>query len=383
MSGRGKLIAALLVVLLMALAASWPVADHYRLKRKLEEYKQQLRAKGERLAIAECVPARHTEDRQAIHDFLVALGRMRSPSPSDSNYPPAMKFIAPGRALVAWRQDILPTDQVSNVWPGLSARLGENQEGLAELRAALQRPVRSFDLDYSQGHEGIRFPHLPKLKEASQWLLAATILDLHEGRVSNAWKNVKALSALVEWNRDEPLTLSELVRIGICQIALNATWEAWQSSEMGEAQLRELQNTWESVDVLSQAESALAMERALSEKTFAKARESFPRTAFPPRPANTGLAELRELGEGLLEDPKQGIKAILQRYPGYWAWKWWHSYDDELASAEAVQAGLEAVRRARKEHANAPAHKQFDNEVALVKQAHAGADTWLGISSTL
>src|SRR5262249_22300600 len=76
----------------------------------------------------------------------------------------------------------------------------------------------------------------------------------------------------------------------------------------------------------------------------------------------------------------EGAKALVRRYPGYWAWKWWQSYDDELADAEALQACLEAVRTARRDHAIAPARRQFDEKAALVGQAHPGAETMRGYS---
>jgi len=116
------------VVLLLALAVGWPVLVHYRLKGQVEKYKRQLRARGEKLTVAEYVPARHPEDRKGIHDLLVALGQLR-PSTYDSNFPPvppAMKYVAPGHALVAWQQEVLPTTETTNVWPALSAKLGEN-----------------------------------------------------------------------------------------------------------------------------------------------------------------------------------------------------------------------------------------------------------------
>jgi len=60
----------------------------------------------------------------------------------------------------------------------------------------------AFDLDYSLT-PNLRFPHLPKLKTPAYWLSAATVLALHEGRVSDALTSLKALCALVQWNREE------------------------------------------------------------------------------------------------------------------------------------------------------------------------------------
>jgi len=174
--------------------------------------------------------------------------------------------------------------------------------------------------------------------------------------------------------------ISELVRIAIGQFAINSTWEALQSPDLSDAQLRELQSAWESVDFAEQTEAVLAMERVSDTLTFSHWRESYPSPSELglADSSKSGLAELRELGQNVLEDPKEGAKALWHRYPGYWTWKWWQSYDDELVSAETVQACLETVRAARKDHPIAPVQKQLAQQAALINQAHPGAGTWLG-----
>ncbi|HWX20368.1 MAG TPA: hypothetical protein VN578_10760 [Candidatus Binatia bacterium] len=95
----------------------------------------------------------------------------------------------------------------------------------------------------------------------------------------------------------------------------------------------------------------------------------------------SALSELAELGKGVLENPRAGLKAIVYRYPGYWAWKWWQSYDDELANAQMVQASLEAARKARQEKALGRAFQQLDCEAAKLRQAHPRAGMWFGVGT--
>src|SRR5208337_616486 len=128
--------------------------------------------------------------------------------------PPTMKYFGPGKALVAWQQPVLPTTDSTNVWPGLSAEVGTNQDVLADICLTLQGPTLAFDLDYRQG-PALLLPHLARLKGVAQWLGAEAMLDLHEGRSANAWTNLVALTALVRDYKDEPLLISELVRIAI------------------------------------------------------------------------------------------------------------------------------------------------------------------------
>jgi hypothetical protein len=71
---------------------------------------------------------------------------------------------------------------------------------------------------------------------------------------------------------------------------------------------------------------------------------------------------------------------MAHRYPGYWGWRWWQSYDDELANAQVTEAALEAIRDARKARALAPALKKFGKALAEIQQAHPRAGVWLGDS---
>src|SRR5262249_44806507 len=152
--------------------------------------------------------------------------RLRTPSLS-SNSPPLMKQTSPGRALVAWQQETLSNGDVSNVWPELSQALRANAGPTAVLREALQSRSTAFNLNYEAAFS-LSLPHLPTLKRAAQWLSMATICELHDGHMENAIDNLSALTAFAQNNNEEPLMISELVRVGVASIAVNTTWEALQ-----------------------------------------------------------------------------------------------------------------------------------------------------------
>ncbi len=361
---------------------AWPVAAHYRVKSRLAEYKRQLEASGEKLRIAELAPLPFPEGVRASGTLLMSAVGLGAIAPPASNQPPMMKFLAPGHALAASRQNILPTQESTNVWPGVDAMLARREDVLAQIRAALEAPVLSFDLDYQQGYE-LLLPHLVRLKSVALWLSAAAMLDLHEGQTTNAWENLVAMSALVQRYQEEPIAISELVRIAMGAITVNAAWEALQSPAGTEEQLEWVQTSWESMDLMTQAESVLAMARAVDGTGFAAWRKSYPALAasgLGGGTAGSGLAELAQLGKDVIDDPKQGLKALVTRYPGYWAWKGWQSYDEELAAAQVIQAALETVRAARQGEALGEALRQFDQRVAKVRQELPMAQNWFGYS---
>ena len=372
MSLRAKFLAA--GASLLVLLVAWPVITHYRAEGKVEAYRRELKAKGEKLEVAELVPLRSAGDFTNSAAWLTAASFLRSSSPSYFNMPPTMKLVTPGKAMVSWQQRVLPTDETSNVWSGLSLEFDNNRQAIEGIQLALRGPILAFDLNYQQGAT-LLLPHLTKLKGGAQWLSASAVLNLHEGQSKEAWTNLVALSGLVVKYRDEPILISELVRIAIAAIAVAPTWEALQTSECDEPLLREVQTSWESVDFLAQAESAFAMERTIMKRYFAEARDSYNSTMTSTMGSAMASYSAPPASRTVTEEIKEGLRSFVHRYPGYWIWKYWLSYDDELAEAQQIQAMLEAIRQARTEHFS-PALKKLEGEIARVKQAHPNEGKW-------
>jgi hypothetical protein len=213
------------------------------------------------------------------------------------------------------------------------------------------------------------------VKGIAQWLSTAAMVDLHEGQLTNACDNLLALTALISKNQRESLMISELVRVAITAIAMNTTWEALQCSGWTDEQLMDLQGAWQSVEFWSQAEAALAMERPFSEHGFAAGRQSY--SAINLGPSSSGFSELTQMGKEVLDNPTEGFRTFLHRYPGYWGWKFWQSYNDELQSFEAVQAGLEAIRSTKRENVAGMVFMEFQQKTARVPEARQKTSRWL------
>ncbi len=365
-------------LILLAVIIAWPVLLHFRLKHRVAKYRQQLIAQGEKMTVAELTPLLPADRDNGAADFLAAVWRVGIIN--STNQPPAMKRVVPGRAVVVWQQPVLPTWKTTNAWPGLREDFEVKSDALAAMRDAIKSPALVFPLDYAQGFS-INLAHVADLKRAAQWFSAGTVLELHEGRATNAADNLQAMLALVSNYKDEPLMISSLVRFAIAAIAITATWEALQSPNVMDEQLAQLQTGWESVDFLTPAEAALSMERVMAGHTIAEMRTS-PQSAmatFNPMggTATSGLAELMELGQGVLQDPAKGMKELFRRYPGYWAWKWWWSYADELAQMKFQQADLVAVREARTERSFGPALARCDQTMAAIRKQHPKAGAWI------
>jgi hypothetical protein len=354
-----------------------PVAAHYRAKGRLKAYKLQLQTSGEKLTAAELRPALSSAAIATAADLTAAAGGFRA---SYSNAP-LMRLLAPGRALAACRQSELPTDESTNIWPGLDLLRAQAESPLAEVRGVLsQAPDFGFNLNYNSG-ANLLLPHLARIKAAAQWLSLAATVKLHEGKVSESFGDLEALTRLGVRFSQEPIMISELVRLAVAAIAINTTWEALQVPGWRDDQLQTLQALWQQVDLLTQAEAALAMERLFSEDMFSAGRQSFAGVNFQPGGTPSGLAELTEIGKQVIEDPPEGFKAALHRYPGYWAWKYWQSYEDEMLNDLVYQAGIEAARRAKAFGSINVAIDDLAGTLDHLRTRYKAGGRWLGYSA--
>ncbi len=357
-----------------------PVGTHYRAKARAEAYRRQLEANGEPTNLARLQPVFSPEEIRVGFELRAAAALFRGAYTSA----PAMKFLAPGRALAVCREEVLPTDESTNLWPGLELLVQQNQPALVQLRTAMAGSDGfGFNLDYGLG-PNLLLPHLAQMKASVQWLYLSAIIELHAGRTSNAWEDLEALTRIVAGFRKESLMISELVRIATAAIAIIPTWEALQSRGWNDEQLKELQEQWQGLDLLSQAEVVLRSERLSLAKTFEAGRHSFSAVNFVAGTGSSGFSELAQVGKEIVNDPGKGFAAALHRYPGYWGWRYWQSYEDEIAHGKIIQAAIDALRRARAAGIPAAAVSDFEASAARVSAAYPSAFKWMEYSpSTL
>ena len=243
--------------------------EHIRGAMELHAWQRAMRARGEKLTIAELTPPLTNLASRVIPPGEAAglLGRAAPPQ----DYPTAMLIVAPGKARVAWALSNWRTERSSkpyglttNDWnePGLAGAFKSLREALPALRSDLTNRAFVVSADYSQGFE-LLLPHLAKYKQAAQALSADTVRALHERRLDKATENLVAGAALVRLMKDERIMISHLVRLASAAILQGATWEALQAEGWTEAQLQAIQAGWESPDFMEGMAQAYGMERAM------------------------------------------------------------------------------------------------------------------------
>ena len=122
------------------------------------------------------------------------------------------------------------------------AELSDSDAAIGLLREASQRPYARFDLVYDvKDPAAILLPHLVPVKKTAQVVALRSVAELGMRRTDEAFRDVMLLFALADTLREEPLLISQLVRIAVLAIALpplEAGLDQWSDSQLALLQQR-------------------------------------------------------------------------------------------------------------------------------------------------
>lgn len=248
------------------------VEEHVRGRVQLRRVERELRARGEKLTIAELVPPKLAPEENGMRALLAA--RQFEPP-----YVPSMRFVAPGCAVVSSRLEQWTGygNSKTNTWDDVRAWKEIAAPSLEAIRAALQKPAFDADIQWQRGFEML-LPHLTEIKGSARMLATSVSLSLREGDKAQAAADLRTLARFHETLTNEPLLISQLVRIAGSYIALTRFWEALQMREWTEAELTEIQASLKPPDYAGGMARSLEMERAMALMAFDKLRTGKIRT---------------------------------------------------------------------------------------------------------
>jgi hypothetical protein len=351
---------------------------HLQSTNALEDYRKQLRAAGEKLDVNELIPPRVPPEQNGA-ELLRQAAKLANLSETffSSNPPPAMRIVAPGKAMIGWKQADIRDSEGTNSWEEADALCKQFGVALDLLRQATMQPSLDFGLDYRHGFSQMQFPQLVEMRRSAQLLSAASMCDLHRGESAAAVTNVHTLLVLVGRWQNEPLAISQLVRIAMAQLTLGPNWELLQSTNVTESQLAALQADWADLEFVQPAENALLMERAMGEVTIANIRGSnsplesltyYEGSSASAGSSSSWLEGLSDYSKSVWRGTKLKTKEVL------WRVSW--SYADELRSLQGEQVLVDAARSVRTngyfKTALAEQERKLD-ELGLTESGSAGA----------
>jgi hypothetical protein len=314
-------------------------------KNAVERYKDQLRAAGEKLELKDLIPPRIDSNKNGQELFTQAFISMGSFAQGmlSTNTPGAMRPVAPGKAMIAWQQAEITSDYgelYTNTWADLDQDLQPQSNSIALLGRASERPQLDFELDFEKGAM-LLLPHVVKMKQSALLLSSAAVADLHRGDSASAATNIHTLLLTINAWKDEPLLISQLVRMAMAQISVTAQWEFLQSSNITDLQLAMLQRDWTNMQFIQPVEKSLEMERVWGTRTIEQLRSSnSPSSIYGGYYGSGGsggspsdwFESLREMGQTMKHKTSDAL----------WRTSW--SYDDELTILQGDQVLVETMR---------------------------------------
>ncbi len=324
--------------------------ERFRGQRSLSSYRAELLARGEKLTPGELRVSVADADNGASQ-FNEAARALTNGWASPQRFPPRMKMLPSGRALVGYREDRWTEDKTVHGWEEVESDIRTNTAVLARIRAALEMPRLNHNLDYSRGME-LHLPHLVFAKSFSQRLGTACQLAIRQGNDSEARESLIAQVKLSRVMEEDGLIISELVRVALTKIARASLWEALQSEVLTTNDLLEIQHAWTNLAFAANMSRSLEGERIYSDVSYDGLRESQERTTA----AFDLYAELEKMFHGFADPPRwpselesipYGVEAadFLKRqvYTRVWRFAW--SYHNQTQFMMEMQRLTDITRR--------------------------------------
>ena len=138
---------------------------------------------------------------------------------------------------------------------------------LAALCEASARPRARFPVHYEESFNST-LRHLTFLKVASQRLALRSAAHLGAGETDAAFHDAECALRVAELLREEPLLISQLVRMAQGNIAMRTLWQGLAEHRWSDAQLADFQEQLAKVDYLSGMALAFEGERACGIQGF-------------------------------------------------------------------------------------------------------------------
>ena len=344
------------------------VIHHYQLRAAVESYKTELKAKGFPMELSQALAPSVPPEQNSADVLCQASVFLDDENDFFASHSyTAMKMVAPGKAMVCFRQSDARGYDTTNSWDEVIRALAQETNTLDALEQIMARPDLDFYLNFEHGIDAM-VPtnlYLVQAKRAAMLLSAATLSDLHRGDPASAARWISATLALVRALRDERLEISELVRMAMASIAFSDDWELLQSPGLTDEQLAPLQDQWLNLEFARSSEHVLAMERIVGEFTANKYRSS----SKEVQRHFEGVQELEKQFDGDEPSKPPGIFHRLKVSGQIFLWKYWWSYTDELRLLKGYDVLNETAHIVA---TNGSFRVALQNEAAGLARLHVG-----------
>lgn len=295
----------LAVAALIVLISAFYTEENWRGKRAWENYKHEWEAKGEKFDFANFIPPPVPDDQNFALTPIVAScysrlldknGHRMEPENTNvlnrleiSIYPDYDYDNAPTNGdwergqitdLKAWqayyrspsprvldkysaRNEFKIAPQPQSPAEDVLLAMSKFDSTIEELRLAGELPHSRFPLNYDTNQPGyVLLPHLHALRCCADVLKMRAVSELELGQTEKALDDVKLALRLQDSIRNEPFLISQLVRAVLLRITLQPVTEGLVKHKWSDAELLEIDQELQKLDLLTDMQFALRGERA-------------------------------------------------------------------------------------------------------------------------
>ncbi|HEX5218204.1 MAG TPA: hypothetical protein VFZ59_01445 [Verrucomicrobiae bacterium] len=327
-------VTALVVASMLLVGAGICLRGCNRNRDALAKYKAELRAKGEKLSAEELGYPKPPEKSPGLDRLLAAankLGAMRiQPSSLDFG-----SHTGPGQAKVVWAspQPVMHSGGKGYDWQTVTTQFSNEVSITLELREAVRFPPRYFYNDPTNISNTPKSPFV-QIRGAAQWLGGDCLVALREHQVDRAALDLRALTQLAQFHREDLTLVSQMIRVAVAGLGLSVSWQALQAEGWNEELLAGLQKDWESLDLANTFETGMVGERGFGESHFAMMRSSSSRD------------RMKYLGLSISTNAVQ-LKTPKDYFEAYVGMPFWEANADadEMLFLQHHQRSLDSIRR--------------------------------------
>lgn len=325
---KWTIIGFVVVIVLLALYGGY----RYTLKRAVQTRLDELRAAGYPVTAAEVdaaykqpPPGQNAAEVQLDANRLIVLSQeLREQIPGFSS-----------SVKLPTRSEPIPAPTLR----AMQTAIEQNQKALAKLREAIPLKQSRYPIDLSESVDAL-LPHLGDLRENARLLSIELHVHVEKGDLDAAVESVQASVAVTESLREEPLLISQLVRISIGGLLATNLERALSRRQFNAEQLARIQEALARMEDPTMMHRTLAGERAIMLEFFFRPAEMIATfsgsmySSFGPLVLLSRAAGVMDLDQLAFIDAMQAyLDALALPMPA------------RLAAADAAEANLVAVPR--------------------------------------
>lgn len=308
------------------------VIHHYQLRAEVNAYIAELKAKGEPLDLTQILLPSGSPAQNDTQSFLEAASTFEANNGLlRNNYPPMMRMLAPGKAIIGWDQPEIRGARWSNSWNNVRETLAPDSDVLDEVQQITNRPELNFDIGYT--NNSYRFVSL--LGDVALWLSASAVYNLHNGNTASAVAETHSVFVTANAIQHGRIYNAETFRMHAVDVAPAMTWEILQSTNVTDGELAELQRDWTNLEFIQSERDGLLVERAITLGLWQKS--TWKRSVYEDILKNDyDLWDPDNSGEHFWLKTKIKIE--------FFIWQYWWSYSDMIRALKGYDIIIDTTK---------------------------------------